>query len=119
MATMATGAWLTPGNRRTNAQRRRNLPRLWQDLRSAQRLITLQLYYGEPGHLADTLSEILRERATAGVRVFVLYDAFGTVDIPRDHRATPMTRESGFTTNVAVGSVIWPKSPRASCGNCP
>ena len=64
MATMATGAWLTPGTRRTNAQRRRNLPRLWQDLRSAQRLITLQLYYGEPGHLADTLSEILRERAT-------------------------------------------------------
>jgi cardiolipin synthase len=36
--------------------------------------------------MADTLSDILRERARAGVRVFVLYDAFGTVDIPADHR---------------------------------
>ena len=36
--------------------------------------------------MADTLSEILRERAKAGVRVFVLYDAFGTVDIPANHR---------------------------------
>jgi cardiolipin synthase len=61
-------------------------PRLWEDLRSAQRSITLQLYYGAPGRMADTLGEILRDRARAGVRVFVLYDAFGTVDIPRDHR---------------------------------
>jgi cardiolipin synthase len=36
--------------------------------------------------MAGTLSEILRERAKAGVRVFVLYDAFGTVDIPAHHR---------------------------------
>jgi cardiolipin synthase len=34
--------------------------------------------------MARTLGEILRERAAAGVRVFVLYDAFGTVDIPRE-----------------------------------
>ena len=61
-------------------------PRLWEDLRSAQRSITLQLYYGAPGRMADMLAQILRERATAGVRVFVLYDAFGTVDIPAHHR---------------------------------
>ena len=60
-------------------------PRLWEDLRSAQRSITLQLYYGAPGRMADTLNDILRDRAKAGVRVLVLYDAFGTVDIPRDH----------------------------------
>jgi cardiolipin synthase len=36
--------------------------------------------------MADTLTDILRERANAGVRVFVLYDAFGTVDIPPAHR---------------------------------
>ena len=87
MATMATGAWLAPGNRVELMQNGDGtFPRLWQDLRSAQRSITLQLYYGAPGRLADTLSEILRERAKAGVRVFVLYDAFGTVDIPKDHR---------------------------------
>jgi cardiolipin synthase len=87
MATMATGAWLAPGNRIDVMQNGDGtFRRLWEDLRSAQRSITLQLYYGAPGRMADTLSEILRDRAKAGVRVFVLYDAFGTVDIPTDHR---------------------------------
>jgi cardiolipin synthase len=36
--------------------------------------------------MADMLGQILRERARAGVRVVVLYDAFGTVDIPENHR---------------------------------
>src|SRR5688572_12920415 len=53
-------------------------PRLWADLRSAKRSITLQLYYNKPGRMADTLSEILIERARAGVNVRFLYDAFGT-----------------------------------------
>jgi cardiolipin synthase len=87
MATMATGAWVAPGNRvEVMLNGDGTFPRLWEDLRAAQRSITLQLYYGAPGRMADALGEILRERARAGVRVFVLYDAFGTVDIPRDHR---------------------------------
>jgi cardiolipin synthase len=87
MATMTTGAWLAPGNHVVVTQNGDGtFPRLWEDLRSAQRSITLQLYYGAPGRMADTLSAILRERARAGVRVLVLYDAFGTVDIPPDHR---------------------------------
>ena len=87
MATMATGAWIAPGNRvEVMLNGDGTYPRLWEDLRSAQRSITLQLYYGAPGGMADTLSEILRGRAKAGVRVFVLYDAFGTVDIPANHR---------------------------------
>jgi cardiolipin synthase len=87
MATMATSAWLGPGNHVDVIQNGDGtFPRLWEDLRSARVSITLQLYYGAPGRMADTLSEILRERAKAGVRVFVLYDAFGTVDIPTDHR---------------------------------
>ncbi|MFL5560655.1 MAG: phospholipase D-like domain-containing protein [Gemmatimonadaceae bacterium] len=53
-------------------------PRLWADLRSARRTITLQLYYCEPGRMADELKTILLERAGAGVRVLFLYDAFGT-----------------------------------------
>ena len=36
--------------------------------------------------MADQLGQILVERAKAGVRVLVLYDAFGTVDIPADQR---------------------------------
>jgi cardiolipin synthase len=87
MATMATGAWLAPGNRVEVMQNGdATFPRLWDDLRSARRSITLQLYYGARGRIADTLSDILRDRAKSGVRVFVLYDAFGTVDIPPDHR---------------------------------
>jgi cardiolipin synthase len=87
MAAMATGSWMTPGNRVEVTQNGDGtFPRLWEDLRSAQRSITLQLYYGAPGRMADTLSDILRDRARAGVRVWILYDAFGTVDIPRRHR---------------------------------
>ena len=87
MATMATGARLVPGNRvEVLLNGDQTYPRLWDDLRSAQRSITLQLYYGAPGRMADTLGQILRERAKAGVQVFVLYHAFGTVDIPRAHR---------------------------------
>ena len=62
-------------------------PRLWNDLRSAQQSITLQLYYGQGGQMADVLRHILLERAAAGVRIFLLYDAFGFQPIPDDHRA--------------------------------
>jgi cardiolipin synthase len=53
-------------------------PRLWGDLRNAQRSITIQLYYCEPGRMADTLFEILVDRARAGVKILFLYDAFGS-----------------------------------------
>jgi cardiolipin synthase len=85
--TMLTGASLFPGNRVEVALNGdQTYPRLWDDLRSAQESITLQLYYGAPGRLAKTLDQILIDRAKAGVRVFVLYDAFGTIDMPKDHR---------------------------------
>jgi phosphatidylserine/phosphatidylglycerophosphate/cardiolipin synthase-like enzyme len=93
MATMATGAWLAPGNRvEVLLNGDATYPRLWEDLRSAQQSITLQLYYGAPGRMADTLGHILIERAKAGVRVLVLYDAFGTVDIPPSNRDAPSSR---------------------------
>jgi len=87
MATMATGAWLTQGNRvEVMLNGDDTYPRLWDDLRSARGSITLQLYYGAAGRMADTLAQILLERARAGVRIRVLYDAFGTIDIPVSHR---------------------------------
>ena len=60
-------------------------PRLWEDLRSARRLITLQMYYCRPGQVADTLKGILIERARAGVRVLFLHDAFGSQDLPEEY----------------------------------
>ena len=87
IAAMLTGASMAPGHRvEVTLNGDATYQRLWEDLRSARLSITLQLYYGAPGHMADTLREILIERAKAGVRVFLLYDAFGTVDIPANHR---------------------------------
>jgi cardiolipin synthase len=87
MATMSTGAWIASGNQvEVMLNGDGTYPRLWDDLRSATRSITLQLYYGAPGRMASTLGEILIDRARAGVRVLVLYDAFGTLDIPAEHQ---------------------------------
>ena len=87
MAAMATGATLQTGNLvEVLLDGDQTYPRLLDDLRAAQRSISLQLYYGAPGRMADALGQILIERARAGVRVFVLYDAFGTTDIPARHR---------------------------------
>lgn len=59
-------------------------PRLWSDLRGARDSITLQLYYCEPGRMADELREILVDRARAGVRIHFLYDAFGS-SFPKEY----------------------------------
>ena len=52
-------------------------PRLWRDIASAQRTITVQLYFCQPGAVADTMAKYLSERARAKVRVLLLLDAFG------------------------------------------
>ena len=59
--------------------------RLWSDLRSARQSITLQLYYLNPGTLADTLKGILLERAASGVKVLFLADAFGGSGMPDEY----------------------------------
>jgi cardiolipin synthase len=87
VVTMMTGAWLSEGNLVELALNGDGTyERLWADLRAARQSITLQLYYGAAGRMADTLRNILVERARAGVRVLVLYDAFGAIDIPADSR---------------------------------
>jgi cardiolipin synthase len=62
-------------------------PRLWDDLRSAQQSIVIQNYYKQSGYVADTLGRILLERAAAGVRILLLYDAFGTSSISAERLA--------------------------------
>jgi len=87
VVTMMTGATLSAGNRvELMLNGDGTFERLWADLRSARHSITLQLYYGAPGRMADTLGSILAARARAGVRVRVLYDAFGTINIPANQR---------------------------------
>jgi cardiolipin synthase len=53
-------------------------PVMWRDIASAQRTLTVQMYYSQPGAVADSLAKYLAERARAGVRVLLLLDAFGS-----------------------------------------
>ena len=57
-------------------------PRLWKDIESAKQTLTVQLYYSQPGAVADTMAKYLSERAKAGVRVLLLLDAFGSEPLP-------------------------------------
>ena len=87
LVAMLTGTPLLPGNRVEIALNGAGTyQRLLDDLRSARESITLQLYYGAAGTLAQTLRDILVDRAKAGVRVYVLYDEFGTVGMPEEQR---------------------------------
>ncbi len=61
-------------------------PRMFADLASASRSITLQMYYCQPGKLADQLHAVLTERARAGTRVLFLWDAFGSHALSEDYR---------------------------------
>ncbi len=77
-AELLTGTTLRPGHRielLTNGSQ--TFPRLWRDLRAARRSLTVQLYYCQPGALADTLKAVLSDRARAGVLTHFLYDGFG------------------------------------------
>ena len=75
---LLTGSPLVAGNRVELAlDGDGTFPRLWADLRAARRSITIQMYYAAPGRVADTLGDVLAERARAGVTVYLLYDAFG------------------------------------------
>ena len=82
---LSAGVHVEPGNR---VQQLLNgdgtYPQLWADLRSATRSITVQMYYAKPGKVADTLSAILTERARAGVRVLLLFDAFGAQTLDKE-----------------------------------
>jgi cardiolipin synthase len=63
-------------------------PAIWKELRGAKQTITMQMYYSEPGKIADTLSAILQERARAGVSVHLLMDAFGSQNITKGYLDT-------------------------------
>jgi cardiolipin synthase len=59
-------------------------PQLWKDLHAAKRTITVQMYYSQPGEVADSMAAVLRERARAGVRVLFVLDAFGSQNLKKE-----------------------------------
>jgi cardiolipin synthase A/B len=62
----------------------RTFRRLFDDIRAARRSLTLQLYFCQPGDMADELAAALIDRARAGVRILFLHDAFGS-DLPESY----------------------------------
>ncbi len=80
-----TGLHLTSGNAAQQALNGDGLyPQLWRDLRAAKQTITVQMYYSQPGAVADTLAMVLKERARAGVRVLLVLDAFGSQGLKKE-----------------------------------
>ena len=80
-----TGLHLTSGNAAQLALNGDGLyPQLWRDLRAAKHTITVQMYYSQPGAVADTLAAVLKERARAGVRVLFVLDAFGSQNLKKE-----------------------------------
>ena len=59
-------------------------PALWADLAAARQSITIQLYYSQPGKIADDMARIITERARAGVKVRLLLDAFGSQNLKKE-----------------------------------
>lgn len=59
--------------------------RLFEDIASARETLTLQMYYCQPGLVADRFGEAMRERARAGVRVMFLLDAFGSAKLSEEY----------------------------------
>jgi cardiolipin synthase len=78
------GMHIEPGNTVEVLANGATYPRLWQDLRSAQQTITVQMYFSKPGAVADSMATYLADRARAKVRVLLLLDAFGSQGLSGD-----------------------------------
>ena len=85
---LVTKAWVTHGHQIELVKNGDGTyPRLWEDISRAKRSITLQMYYAQPGQVADKLHEVLCERARAGVKVLFLRDAFGSGKLSDEYLA--------------------------------
>ncbi|HEY8833376.1 MAG TPA: phospholipase D-like domain-containing protein [Gemmatimonadaceae bacterium] len=80
-----TGTHIDPGNKvEVLLNGDGTYPQLWKDIASAQRTITVQMYYSQPGAVADTMAKYLIEKARQKVRVLLLLDAFGSQPLKRE-----------------------------------
>jgi cardiolipin synthase len=84
MMELYTGLHTTSGNAAEQVNDGTVYARLWPDLRAAKHTITVQMYYSQPGAVADTMAAVLRERARAGVRVLLVLDAFGSMNLKKE-----------------------------------
>ena len=72
---------------------------LLDQLRQAKKFILMEYFIIEPGIMWDAILEVLRERAAAGVEVYLLYDDVGCLlTLPKDYRRQLIA--SGIRTRV-------------------
>jgi len=82
-----TGTHIDPGNSvQILLNGNGTYPLLWKDIGSAQRTLTVQMYYSQPGAVADTMAKYLIDRAQHKVRVLLLLDAFGSQPLKPEWR---------------------------------
>jgi cardiolipin synthase len=82
-----TGTHIDPGNSvQILLNGNGTYPQLWKDIGSAERTLTVQMYYSQPGAVADTMAKYLIDRAQHKVRVLLLLDAFGSQPLKKDWR---------------------------------
>ena len=83
MMQLYTGLNMSPGNSAELVDNGEVYKRLWKDLRAARHTITVQMYYSQPGAVADTMAVVLKEMAKKGVRVLFVLDAFGSMNLKK------------------------------------
>jgi len=71
---------------------------LFDAMRCARSLLTWHVFFFKPGPLADRVADALIERASAGVRVRFLHDAYGSKGTPPEF--FERLRRSGVEVNV-------------------
>ena len=89
--------------------------RLFHDLRHAQSAIMVEAYSIEPDASGNEFLRILTERAQNGVRVDVLYDAFGSRRLPH-HFWQPLRAAGGLVEAFGSGQWGW-INPRVNFRN--
>lgn len=93
---MFSGVHLDPGNRVEVLENGNGTyPRLWKDLASAQHTITVQMYYCQPGEIADSMAKYLIDRARHKVKVLLLFDAFGSGPLLKDKDYVQRLQDAG------------------------
>ena len=76
------GKPFTDGNRITLLKERDSFTTIFDAVRAAREFICLAFYIFRNDETGAELAEILRQKASEGVRVYILYDHFGSIGTP-------------------------------------
>jgi cardiolipin synthase len=78
------GIPFTDGNKMTLLKGRDSFTAIFDAVRTAKEFICLAFYIFRNDETGTELAEILRQKVSEGVRVYILYDHFGSIGTPAD-----------------------------------